>query len=187
MADERRSRPGEPHFPADLPGSSPDNPSEYVTSEIEIEGNKIKTVARNVPHLPPWENPTSVGKRHPRVDAYEKVTGRAVYTTDLKLPRLLHGAILRSPLPNVQVVKLDLEVNLEDPLAVTQVVFGMPRLIFPEAGDYRLQAISGGSRLLEKRIILREAPPPPPPGEFSEFGEEGEEEPEEEREEEEQQ
>ncbi len=57
------------------------------------------------------------------------------------------------------VVKLDLEVNLEDPLAVTQVVFGMPRLVFPEMGDYRLQAISGGTRLLEKRLILREATP----------------------------
>ncbi len=109
MADERRSRPGEPHRAPDLPGASSDNPSEYVTSEIEIEGNKIKTVARNVPHLPPWNNPSIVGKRHRRVDAYEKVTGRAVFTTDLKLPRLLHGAILRSPLPNVRVVKLDLE------------------------------------------------------------------------------
>jgi len=57
------------------------------------------------------------------------------------------------------VVKLDLEVNLEDPLAVTQVVFGMPRLVFPQMGDYRLQAISGGTRLLEKRLILREATP----------------------------
>lgn len=56
------------------------------------------------------------------------------------------------------VVKLDLEVNLEDPLAVTQVVFGMPRLVFPEMGDYRLQAMSGSTRLLEKRLILREAP-----------------------------
>ncbi len=55
------------------------------------------------------------------------------------------------------VVKLDLEVNLEDPLAVTQVVFGMPRLVFSSAGDYRLQAVSAGTRLLEKRIILREA------------------------------
>ncbi len=54
------------------------------------------------------------------------------------------------------VVKLDLEVNLEDPLAVTQVVFGMPRLVFPEPGDYRLQAICEGTRLLEKRLILRE-------------------------------
>ena len=35
---------------------------------------------------------------------------------------------------------------------------GMPRLVFPEMGDYRLQAISAGTRLLEKRLILREAP-----------------------------
>ena len=43
------------------------------------------------------------------------------------------------------------------PGAVTQVVFGMPRLVFPEPGDYRIQAISAGSRLLEKRLILRKA------------------------------
>ncbi len=67
------------------------------------------------------------------------------------------------------VVKLDLEVNLEDPLAVTQVVFGMPRLVFPEMGDYRLQAISGGVRLLEKRLILREASP----SEVSDMDDEG--------------
>ena len=57
------------------------------------------------------------------------------------------------------VVKLDLQLNLENPLAVTQFVFGMPPLIFPEPGDYRLQALSAGSRLLEKRLILREAKP----------------------------
>jgi hypothetical protein len=55
------------------------------------------------------------------------------------------------------VVKLDLQLNLENPLAVTQFVFGMPPLVFPEPGDYRLQALSGGSRLLEKRLILRDA------------------------------
>ena len=58
------------------------------------------------------------------------------------------------------VVKLDLQLNLENPLAVTQFVFGMPPLVFPEPGDYRLQALSGGSRLLEKRLILREAKGP---------------------------
>ncbi|MHC4429124.1 MAG: DUF6941 family protein [Planctomycetota bacterium] len=51
------------------------------------------------------------------------------------------------------VVKLDLQLNLENPLFV----FGMPPLVFPEPGDYRLQALSGGSRLLEKRLILRDA------------------------------
>ena len=54
------------------------------------------------------------------------------------------------------VVKLDLKLSLENPLAVTQFVFGMPPLVFPEPGDYRLQAICEGTRLLEKRLILRE-------------------------------
>lgn len=70
------------------------------------------------------------------------------------------------------VVKLDLEVNLEDPLAVTQVVFGMPRLVFPKMGDYRLQAISAGTRLLEKRLILREAAPGEVPDEDDDVDEE---------------
>lgn len=55
------------------------------------------------------------------------------------------------------VVKVDLQLNLENPLAVTQFVFGMPPLVFPRPGDYRLQAISNGATLLEKRLILREA------------------------------
>ena len=74
------------------------------------------------------------------------------------------------------VVKLDLEVNLEDPLAVTQVVFGMPRLVFPQPGDYRIQAISGGSRLLEKRLILRKATQADLPEEAEEEDEQEEEE-----------
>ncbi len=62
------------------------------------------------------------------------------------------------------VVNLDFEVNLENPLAVTQFVFGMPPLVFPEPGDYRLQALSAGTRLLEKRLILREVGPQRPTG-----------------------
>lgn len=40
-----------------------------------------------------------VGKRAPLVDAYGKVTGQAVYTDDIKLPGMLVGKILRSPIP----------------------------------------------------------------------------------------
>lgn len=90
--------------PASAPGGG-----EYVTSEIEIEGNKIRTVARNVPALPPWRETRVVGRPARRIDAYEKVTGRALFTTDVRLPRLLHAAALRAPLPNLRVRALDLE------------------------------------------------------------------------------
>ena len=37
-----------------------------------------------------------IGKRVPKLDAIDKVTGRAVYGHDMKLPRMLYGKILRS-------------------------------------------------------------------------------------------
>ena len=95
-------------------------------------------------------NATRFPVRSPSLCIYTEVTG-GHGVTPLTV-RIVDVDEKREP-----VVKLDLEVNLEDPLAVTQVVFGMPRLVFPGAGDYRLQAVSGGTRLLEKRIILREA------------------------------
>src|SRR5579871_295438 len=48
-----------------------------------------------------------VGQRAPRVDALDKVTGRAKYTADLKLPGLLHGAFLRSPHAHARILRID--------------------------------------------------------------------------------
>ncbi|MDP6483667.1 MAG: molybdopterin-dependent oxidoreductase [Nitrospinota bacterium] len=50
-----------------------------------------------------------VGKSFPRLDAVAKATGSAAYTADLKLPRMLHGKILRSPLPHARILNVDLE------------------------------------------------------------------------------
>lgn len=38
-----------------------------------------------------------IGTRPIRHDGAEKVTGKAIYTADFKLPGMLHGAILLSP------------------------------------------------------------------------------------------
>ena len=43
----------------------------------------------------------------PRTDALEKVTGQAAYAYDMRLPGMLYGEILRSPLPHARVVKID--------------------------------------------------------------------------------
>jgi 4-hydroxybenzoyl-CoA reductase subunit alpha len=48
-----------------------------------------------------------VGKRVPRKDGPEKVTGRATYTVDLQLPGTLVGGILRSPHPHAKILKID--------------------------------------------------------------------------------
>jgi 4-hydroxybenzoyl-CoA reductase subunit alpha len=54
-----------------------------------------------------------IGKRLPRVDARDKVTGKALYTDDLSLPRMLCGAILRSPLPHAEIVSIDTAAALK--------------------------------------------------------------------------
>jgi CO/xanthine dehydrogenase Mo-binding subunit len=48
-----------------------------------------------------------VGKGLPRRDAWEKVTGAAQYTDDLKLPRMLVGKIKRSPLAHARILSID--------------------------------------------------------------------------------
>lgn len=47
--------------------------------------------------------------RAPRIDAPDKVTGRALYTDDMKLPGMLHGALLQSPLPHAVLKRIDTE------------------------------------------------------------------------------
>ena len=55
----------------------------------------------------PWEKTEVIGKPLPRVDAYERVSGNAVYPSDIVLPNMLHGAILRSPYPHCLVQAID--------------------------------------------------------------------------------
>ncbi|MEW5994853.1 MAG: molybdopterin cofactor-binding domain-containing protein, partial [Candidatus Zixiibacteriota bacterium] len=45
--------------------------------------------------------------RAPRVDAVDKVTGRALYTDDLKRPGILTAAILHSPLAHARILNID--------------------------------------------------------------------------------
>jgi xanthine dehydrogenase YagR molybdenum-binding subunit len=49
-----------------------------------------------------------VGRDATRTDGVERATGQAVYTADVKLPGMLHAAVLRSPHPHARVTRLDL-------------------------------------------------------------------------------
>ena len=50
-----------------------------------------------------------VGKRHPKIDGWERVSGKAKYASDIYLPGMLYGKILRSPHPHAKVVNIDVE------------------------------------------------------------------------------
>ncbi len=49
----------------------------------------------------------AVGTRHPKLDALEKVQGKAVYIHDLKVPRMLYGKILWSEHAHARILKID--------------------------------------------------------------------------------
>ena len=55
----------------------------------------------------PWAHTSVVGQAYPRIDGYERVSGAAVYPSDLILPDMLFGAILRCPHPHARVVRVD--------------------------------------------------------------------------------
>jgi xanthine dehydrogenase YagR molybdenum-binding subunit len=63
--------------------------------------------ATTVPKLQPWGETRVVGQSLPRVDAYERVSGTAVYTLDLALPDMLHAAIVRCPHAHARVQRVD--------------------------------------------------------------------------------
>jgi 4-hydroxybenzoyl-CoA reductase subunit alpha len=48
-----------------------------------------------------------IGTKVARTDAWAKATGAAQYTDDLSLPGMLHGRLLRSPLPHARIRDID--------------------------------------------------------------------------------
>jgi CO/xanthine dehydrogenase Mo-binding subunit len=51
----------------------------------------------------------------PLLDGGAKVTGKAVYTWDMALPHMLHGKLLRSPLPHARIRHIDTAPAMEIP------------------------------------------------------------------------
>jgi CO/xanthine dehydrogenase Mo-binding subunit len=60
--------------------------------------------------VPRWNEEaalTVVGRPHPRVEGEEKVTGRARYAYDVRLPGQLYARVLRSSLPHARIGRID--------------------------------------------------------------------------------
>ena len=62
----------------------------FVTTKVEVEGREETKIVELPSRKPaPWDDDaklTVVGQRVPRMDALEKVTGRARYTADVQRP-----------------------------------------------------------------------------------------------------
>jgi len=77
-----------------------------------------------------------VGKTFERTDGYAKVTGAAQYVADIKLPRMLHGQILRPELAHARIQSIDTS-EAERSEGVYRVVTGRDYpILFAAAGFY---------------------------------------------------
>jgi len=54
-----------------------------------------------------------IGKSIPRVDGLEKVTGEAIFSTDIQLPGMLCGKIKRSPYPSARILSINTDKALK--------------------------------------------------------------------------
>jgi 4-hydroxybenzoyl-CoA reductase subunit alpha len=90
----------------------------------------------------PQGGTTAIGHDVPRIDARLKATGAALYTDDLRVPGMLHGALLRSPHPHARILGIDTSRAAALP-SVRCVITGadLPRVrygnwrLFPETQD----------------------------------------------------
>ncbi len=64
-----------------------------------------------------------VGKSYNRPDAISKVTGKAVYLDDVRLPGMLHAAVLRPEYAHAKILKID-TAEAETMPGVVKVVTG---------------------------------------------------------------
>ncbi|HMQ32450.1 MAG TPA: xanthine dehydrogenase family protein molybdopterin-binding subunit [Chloroflexaceae bacterium] len=78
--------------------------------EKQGDGDQAEYTVVEGAELEPWGQGAPlrvVGRPHPRVEGDAKVTGRARYTYDVRLPGQLYARVLRSPHPHARVVRLD--------------------------------------------------------------------------------
>ncbi len=83
----------------------------FVQTIVEVEGRtETRTVELPAFEPTPWTDDVElhiVGTSATRVDASEKVTGRARYTADIERPGMLHAYILRAPIPRGTIRSVD--------------------------------------------------------------------------------
>lgn len=83
-----------------------------------------------------------IGRPHPRIEGPEKVTGRAQYTSDVRLAQQLQGRILRAALPHARIVRID--TSAAEALAGVRAVLSSQNA--PEIEWY------GESRLFDREV-----------------------------------
>jgi xanthine dehydrogenase YagR molybdenum-binding subunit len=86
-------------------------PITHIRTLRDGESGEEKVELVETSAVPAWEDGAElevVGQPYPRVEGEEKVTGRARYSYDVRLPGQLYAAVLRSPHPHARIRRIDI-------------------------------------------------------------------------------
>ena len=89
------------------------NPAHKVTYGSLAKGKTIERHLEKKPALKPASAFTTCGKSMPRADFQDKVTGKAQFSGDIRLPNMLYGKVLRPPAHGAKLKKADLSATKE--------------------------------------------------------------------------
>jgi len=85
------------------------NYNRYVEATLAATGvSSPQTVQRFQAASAPFAALKTVGHETPRIDARERVTGKATYSGDVRLPGMLYAKVLRSPHPHARIKSIDI-------------------------------------------------------------------------------
>jgi isoquinoline 1-oxidoreductase len=140
MAAEKLGAPVERLQVANGVVSDPGKPGATVAYAQLVQGRRIERRLANIP-VKPASSFQTIGKSPHRKDALEKVTGRAVYSGDMRFPGLLHAAILRPPAHGAKLKSAD--TSAAEKVAGAQVIrdSGMVAVLH-ERPDLAAQALA---------------------------------------------
>jgi len=95
------------------------NYNRYVAATVAAgagnEGRSLQSVTRTVAPGAPLPTLKLVGEATTRIDARERVSGKATYSGDVQLPGMLFAKVLRSPHPHARILKIDASQALAMP------------------------------------------------------------------------
>lgn len=112
-----------------------------------------------IPAPATWRKLNVVGKSLPKVDVVNKVTGAAVYTSDIYLSNMLTGHLVRSQHTRARIISIDKEAAMRVPdVADIITCFDVPDVHFSTAG-YPRETILGvcpnvDPRYMEDRTLM---------------------------------
>jgi nicotinate dehydrogenase subunit B len=140
------------------------NPQNTVTYGSLAKG---KIIERHLPQKPPLKSPldfTVCGRSLPRSDFLEKVTGKAQFAADIRLPKMMYGKVLRLPAHGARLRTVDVSAaKMEKDAMVLQegdfvaVVHALPdmaeRALSLIKAEYELPAATVDDKNIHEHLV----------------------------------